>query len=290
MRPHAIIFEDMPGRVRRVPLPPALVSYWRASRAPRYSVLFALPLLLLYEALVTFIPAGSGPELRNGADVVLREAFQTLAGPRYAPLVFGVTVVSLSIWFIARDLRSTRTPLDWRVLVGMAFESVMLALCFGSVVGTVTARLLNVAGRSAGAIPAAIVMGAQSGAVATALPSPAAASPLAGVPTVTKVMLSLGAGLYEELLFRVILVTAIAFLARRLLGWRPLTSSLTAIVLSALIFAAFHYIGPYGDQLRLDSFVFRLIGGLAFSALYVTRGFGITARTHALYDLFVLVA
>jgi hypothetical protein len=35
--------------------------------------------------------------------------------------------------------------------------------------------------------------------------------------------------------------------------------------------------------------VFRTIGGLFFSALYVLRGFGITAWTHALYDILVLV-
>jgi hypothetical protein len=55
-----------------------------------------------------------------------------------------------------------------------------------------------------------------------------------------------------------------------------------------VVFSACHYIGPYGDPLRLDSFVYRLIGGIVFSALYLTRGFGITAWTHALYDLLVL--
>jgi membrane protease YdiL (CAAX protease family) len=103
-------------------------------------------------------------------------------------------------------------------------------------------------------------------------------------------MLALGAGVYEELLFRVLLVSAIAFLARRVFRWRPVVATVLAVVLSALIFAAFHYIGPYGDPLRVDSFVFRFIGGLAFSVLYVTRGFGVTAWTHSLYDLLVLVA
>ena len=57
----------------------------------------------------------------------------------------------------------------------------------------------------------------------------------------------------------------------------------------AAVFSAFHYVGPYGDRLELYSFVFRLIAGLFFSALYVLRGFGITAWTHALYDVLVLV-
>jgi len=72
-------------------------------------------------------------------------------------------------------------------------------------------------------------------------------------------------------------------------GFRPLLANTFAVAVGALIFSAFHYIGAYGDPFRLDSFVFRAIAGVAFSALYVFRGFGITAWTHALYDVLVLV-
>lgn len=102
-------------------------------------------------------------------------------------------------------------------------------------------------------------------------------------------MLSLGAGIYEELLFRVVLVGLFAWVARRVLGWRPLTAGLVAAIAGALIFSAFHYIGPYGDPLDVYSFVFRTIAGLFFSGLYLLRGFGITAWTHALYDVFLLL-
>jgi hypothetical protein len=66
-------------------------------------------------------------------------------------------------------------------------------------------------------------------------------------------------------------------------------AGVVAAVGGALIFSAFHYIGPYGDSLQLQSFVFRALSGLAFSALYLLRGFGITAWTHALYDAFLLL-
>ena len=105
----------------------------------------------------------------------------------------------------------------------------------------------------------------------------------------TQLMISLGAGLYEELLFRVLLVAGLAYGARRLLGWSPLASGVLAAVVGALIFSAFHYVGPLGDQLTLGSFTFRAVAGLLFSGLYLTRGFGITAWTHALYDV-ILVA
>jgi membrane protease YdiL (CAAX protease family) len=68
------------------------------------------------------------------------------------------------------------------------------------------------------------------------------------------------------------------------------SATIFAVVCGALIFSAFHYLGPYGDPLELPSFTFRTVAGLAFSGLYVTRGFGITAWSHALYDVFLLAA
>jgi membrane protease YdiL (CAAX protease family) len=105
----------------------------------------------------------------------------------------------------------------------------------------------------------------------------------------TLLMLSIGAGLYEELLFRVLLVGALAWGATKVLGLRPLPAGIAATIVGALIFSAFHYIGPYGDRLNIYSFVFRAIAGMFFSGLYLLRGFGITAWTHSLYDVFLLL-
>ena len=103
-----------------------------------------------------------------------------------------------------------------------------------------------------------------------------------------RLTLSLGAGLYEELLFRVVIVALISN-GLRLLGLSRVIAGALAVVVGALLFSAFHYIGPFGEPLRLESFVFRALAGVAFSALYLTRGFGITAWTHALYDVAVLL-
>jgi membrane protease YdiL (CAAX protease family) len=102
-------------------------------------------------------------------------------------------------------------------------------------------------------------------------------------------MISLGAGLYEELVFRVLLVSGLAAAGRTLLGWKPAVSAVVATVIGAVIFAGFHYIGPYGDPFKLDSFTFRAVAGLIFSGLYLTRGFGIAAWSHALYDVILAV-
>src|SRR6266571_3963098 len=206
-------------------------SYWQTSRAPRYSLSFALPLLLFYQVLAVLLAHGTR-SVRNGADVILQSLFVAVAGS-WGPLVFMVCLIGVALWF-------------------------------GFLVGGVTNGVLG---------------GLQI------LARPAGGD----LDRWTRLMLSLGAGIYEELLFRVLLVGALAAAARALLGWRPLTAGVAATLLGAAIFSVFHYIGPYGDRLQLYSFVFRMVAGLFFSALYLARGFGITAWTHALYDVSLLL-
>jgi hypothetical protein len=239
-------------------------SYFNMSRAHRYSILFALPLLLGYEFLAAALARPGKPELRNGADAILRAAFTAIAGRR-GSIVFIAVIVIVGMALVVRDLRKTKDRLRPGIFAGMLGESIVLAGVFGIVVGVTTAKLL-------GSLHS-LSMG-----------------PIDQTSWATRLMLSLGAGLYEELFFRVLLVTGIAAGARIILGLGPRASGLIAAVSGAVIFSAFHYIGPYGDRLELQSFVFRALSGLAFSGLYLLRGFGITAWTHALYDAFLLLA
>jgi hypothetical protein len=245
-------------------------TYFEISRAPRYSLVFALPLLLLYEALAALLSHDPAGDIRNGADVILTTAFVAVAG-RYGPIVLMTLIVGACVWFIARDMRRQGRALRPGVFVTMFAESVVLALVFGVVVSSVTTRLLSPLGSQL-LDPSMLAM---SQATSFSLPR--------------RLMISLGAGLYEELLFRVVLVGGLTWVGRRVLGWSAWSAGATATVASALIFSLFHYIGAYGDPFELRSFMFRFIAGLAFSALYVLRGFGITAWTHALYDVFLLV-
>ena len=239
-------------------------SYFNASRAHRYSVLFALPLLLGYEALAAALATPGKAELRNGADAMLRAAFTAVAGP-YGTLVVMAAIILLGVGLVARDLKQSRERLRGQVFIGMLAESVALAALFGIVIGITTAKLL-------GSLHSLSI------------------SPIERTTWATRLMLSLGAGLYEELFFRVLLVGGLAAGARIILGFSKRLSGVLAAVAGALIFSAFHYIGPYGDELHLQSFVFRALSGLAFSGLFLLRGFGITAWTHALYDAFLLLA
>jgi hypothetical protein len=218
--------------------------------------------LLVYELLEAIAPVrAAGGIVRNGADVVLTDLFSWMLGPR-GPLVFMALVIGFALWLIIRDKRGGRVSAG--TLAAMLGESVLLALLFGVVVGTATVHLVG------------------------PLRSLAAGRGLDGDP-LSKLTLSLGAGLYEELLFRVVIVALLSNGFRLLLGIGRLPAGIMAAIGGALLFSAFHYIGPLGEPLRLESFVFRTLAGLAFSGLYLTRGFGITAWTHALYDVAVLM-
>ncbi len=71
-----------------------------------------------------------------------------------------------------------------------------------------------------------------------------------------------------------LLVGALAWLARRVRVAARGRPARSRRCVGALVFSAFHYIGPYGDPLELPSFTFRTLAGLVFSALYLIRGFG----------------
>jgi len=234
-------------------------NYWRLTRSPRYSLLFALPLLLLYETLAFVLSHDAIAGVRNGADVLLKSLFVGLGG-RIGLIVFGFVLLGTGAVLVYRDRRSGM--LRGRFFLGMAAESAVYAGLFGAVAGMLTALLLR------GLVRLAV-------------------APDTRLDLPTQLMISLGAGIYEELLFRVLIVGTIAWLARRVLGWGPLPAGMVATLLGALVFSIFHYIGPYGDRLQLASFAFRAIAGVLFSGLYLTRGFGITAWTHAIYDVIV---
>ena len=99
--------------------------------------------------------------------------------------------------------------------------------------------------------------------------------------------LSLGAGLYEELVFRVLLVGGFYWLLSRFTDKTVAYTS--AALIAAAIFSAVHYIGVFGDPFTLSSFAFRFMFGLMLNVLFILRGFGIAAWTHALYDVSIVI-
>ena len=223
-----------------------LTEYATATRQARYSLTFALPLLLLYEGLAAAMSQSDAASIRNGADVLLKTVFAAMGGPRGVTF-FGVLLLGVGGWLVWRDAKQHPGRLQLSYIGLMLAESVVYAAVLGTVVSTLASILLS------GQL--AIL---QQGSFQQ-------------FTFGTQLVVSLGAGLYEELLFRVLLGSGVA------LG--------VAVVGSALIFSGFHYVGPLGDTLTLPSFTFRAVAGVVLSGLYVARGFGIVAWSHALYDV-----
>ena len=95
-----------------------------------------------------------------------------------------------------------------------------------------------------------------------------------------------GAGIYEETMFRLFLLP-LCYGLFRLGQLPPRRAAILGILASSLAFSLAHYIGPGADKLQLFTFTFRVMAGAFFAILFVTRGFGVTVGCHALYDVLV---
>ncbi|WP_254508677.1 CPBP family intramembrane glutamic endopeptidase [Anatilimnocola floriformis] len=233
------------------------------------SLVFIAPILLTYELGVLTL----GPDsLRNAADVWGRQFLRLLGFGQYFLLPLLVCGVLLAWHHLRHDPWTIRR----RVLGVMWLE----ALTFG-VALLVLARLM---GRffeaSAQDVLAAVATNTERS-------------------TWSKFIGYLGAGFYEELLFRLILLSGLAIAAKQA-GLNRRGSLLTAVGISSVLFAAVHYrfelslfgwtIGPqYGDTFGWFSCLFRIAAGLFFGCLFVLRGFGIVVGAHAIYDILVLL-
>lgn len=237
-------------------------DYWSLARQPLHCLLFLLPLLVVYEIGVDFVTAGAHDAARNGADHWMRTGLRR-AGFQHPMLLPIVVVGLLAVWQLVGHFRWKPSP---ATLFGMLAESVLFGVCL-----VVVGQLQDLAFRS------------HLGQMAQA---PHSAVPLAQAGALPRVIGYVGAGVYEEVLFRLCLVPVLYGLLRVILVPRRMAIILTVAVTS-LLFSAAHYIGPAADQFTMYSFVFRATAGVFFAALFVLRGFGITVGSHAAYDLLV---
>src|SRR5258708_39723742 len=83
-------------------------SYWQVSRAPRYSLLFALPLLVFYQLLAVLLAHGER-SIRNGADVILQSLFTAVAGA-WGPPLFIICLIAAGLWLLAPGTPAGRAP------------------------------------------------------------------------------------------------------------------------------------------------------------------------------------
>ncbi|HVY45636.1 MAG TPA: CPBP family intramembrane glutamic endopeptidase [Minicystis sp.] len=220
------------------------------------SLVLVFPLFLVYQVGVLFtLP------MLNGADFLTVFLFRNLGLSTKAYL--GYTAIVAAAFAIGVLILRRRQQFDpglvWRVFL----ESAIYALTMGSLIVFVMTRVFHISPRLAGGV-AAQSLG-------------------------TRVVMSLGAGVYEETVFRLGIMTGLGALLERGLGLRRWISAVVALAVSSALFSAMHHIPPYGDPFAIGVFTFRVLAGACFGLIFWYRGFAVAVYTHALYDLYVLV-
>lgn len=250
--------EKSAKRAEKAPAAGPEDSYFEVARTPIASLLFVLPFLAVYEIGVLL----GGPTLhitRNAADSWMRLRLYELGVTR--PWVLPALVVGTLLAVAAYQRR--RTWIDSRLFLGMLSECVFAAW------------LLVAIGQAAGVLLRAGGLLSLSGTAQG--PAEWAAA-------------CVGAGLYEETLFRLwglpaaYLLMRLFLVPKRVAFWVALTST-------SIGFAAAHYFGTgfTGTGQEWFTFTFRLLAGVCFAALLLKRGFGIAVGTHVIYDATVLL-
>ena len=229
-------------------------NYWRYSRSAYYSAIAALPLLVIYEILIVLSQSRYWG-IRNAADVWIR-TFLMAFDLQAQHLTFVLIGISLALIPIAKS-RARGIKLKANYFALMFAE----CLAFSLVLGVVLQSILRLSGLSSG-------------------------GPGSGL--MQNLALSVGAGLFEEIIFRVILLNLLFLLLSPLLK-KKVVAAVFSVLLASFLFSLSHYVGTMADTWQLYSFMFRWAAGLLFTVLYFIRGFAITAYTHALYDIWVLV-
>jgi hypothetical protein len=236
-------------------------SYWEATRRPFPSLLFVGPLVLGYELSVLLTTGVDPTSLRSGADAWMRRGLAAagLSDPWFLPLLL---VVILMGWQISKSH-------DWRfsptILAGMIAESLIWATALLGL-----GRLIDLG----------FSFLDQGGMPLLATDTPGAR------PGLNAWIGYVGAGIYEEALFRLIMVPTF-FATLRVLQMPQVLASSWAVTASALLFALAHHAGIPGEPFTWYVFIFRWMAGVFFAWVFVLRGFGIAVGTHTAYDILV---
>ena len=230
------------------------MSYFFQTRSSFYSFLFTIPLFFIYEVGILFLSKDDILVVRNGADFLMRSILESFGifGLYGLGAIFLIGFIITYIYFF-NDKSNKSIRADYLFI--MIFESVCWALILYFLLSKFMLVLMNPIGK-----------------------------------TITQqVTLAVGAGIYEEFLFRVMLISGLTGIIGFVFLWREKVRKAAALIIAAGIFSAFHFVGDYGDYFSMELFLLRFFAGIVLGVLYIARGFGITAYAHSIYDLIVLI-
>ncbi len=223
-----------------------LREYVRLSELPLTCLVFIVPLMIAYEVGTVYY--ASDPihhtEQRIIAFTMMRRFFEMFgATGRYMPAMAVGSI--LVAWHLARK---DPWQVDVPTVLGMTAESMLLGLPL-LVLCNVVHRYL-----------------------------PLNNSEMRGL-----LVSSVGAGIYEELVFRLIAFTLLHILLIDVFEINRVWASLLIVLTAAVLFSLYHYLGK--EQFAWDTCIFRTLAGVYFGVIFLTRGFGITVGAHAAYDV-----
>ena len=238
-----------------------LVAYLTRSRKPLTILAFLLPLVIAYEIGLAFTLRSSQGVLTNKAHETLLRFFDTFGITAGGGLYLGgaALVVVLLVWHVLN-----RDP--WRLEPATPGLMAVESLCL-------TIPLI---------VLAQLILRNTTGAETLAATPAADPAALGSLSIWSKLAISIGAGLYEELLFRMLLIAVIHTLLVDVGKLKSNLGALIAIVVSASAFTIYH------PAAGLGSGIFYFVAGLYFGGVYVLRGFGIVVGVHAIYDIIMV--
>jgi len=226
-------------------------DYFKNTRDLPVALVMSVPLLVIYELGLLIV----GWKALNGADLMTQQLLMRLGKNGF--IIFNLLLIVGFMGGVAY-LREKK-KLDYQYFAPLLLESSIYALLMGSVILFVMQK--------------AHLLG----------PSDA----LAETSILTRIVISAGAGLHEELVFRLAMVSGIAAAWPHLPKMGGEVAALPAAVLiSSILFSLAHFVV---DPFEWFPFWYRTFAGIVFAGLYLGRGFAVAAYTHAIYDVYVLL-
>lgn len=227
-------------------------GYIYESELPLTSLLFLLPLIVVYEVGTRYFTTAAqhGYEQQIIAFSMMQRFFRLLGvhGQHLPALTLAAILI---FWHVARR---EKWQVNVTTLLGMGAESALLALPL-------------------------IALSKEASKYLPLLASGARQHDL--------LIMSMGAGVYEEMVFRLIFFTLASLLLKDLFRVKAALANLWIVALGALAFSGYHYLSP-AEHFQWRSFAFRTVAGLYFGVVFLLRGFGITAASHTAYDILIL--
>jgi hypothetical protein len=265
-------------------------GYWRESRQPIYTAVLILPFLLVYEIGIILLRS----EFINGGDAIVR----TLFGRIFGLMGFNVSFISALVLMVCLLVWQFRQKGSWKlnppVLIALFFESLLYAVILFMLLYNIVQYLPASTVRESQASASRTESKARSSPSQPNQPHKAQAartrasesSPrISRKPSLQDFVLYCGAGVYEELVFRVGLLGLLLLVFTKLFHMEHAYAAAWAVVVGAAIFSAFHHIG--GEPFTIAAFLQRFFAGVYFAAIYYNRSFGVAAASHALFDMIV---